>query len=199
LDRKIYSRLNKTLTRDKDIELENDIKQLVFDIKQELESEDERTRKAVEEGLASIIEPYKSELTRVKAQEEERKKLNETIEKLSEYSALEFEEWFADILKELEYEKVTPTPSSNDEGIDILAEKEGLKVAIQCKHWKKKKVGRPEVQAFLGAIQHAQLTRGILVTTGLFTEGARKMADEHPIKLIDDFELRNLIQEIRQK
>jgi restriction endonuclease Mrr len=39
----------------------------------------------------------------------------------------------------------------------------------------------------------------MLVTTGLFNEGARRMASEHPIELIDGAELATMIQKARQK
>jgi hypothetical protein len=149
LERAMNSRLNKTLPRDKDIALENEVSQIILDIKQNLEFEGERTRKVVEEKLASVLEPYESKLAELKTHEEEKRKLDKTVEQLSELSGLEFEEWLADLLEELGFEKVTTTPSSNDEGIDILAKNKGLNVAIQCKHWKKKKVGRPEIQSFL--------------------------------------------------
>ena len=198
LEKMIHSRLNKTLTRDKAAELENSIKEIVFEIEQELKSENPSVIKALQEQLKDIIAPYESELEKIKAQEEERKKLDQTVEQLSNLSPREFEEWFADLLEELGYEKVTLTPSSNDEGIDILAENRGLKVAVQCKNWKGK-VGRPEIQAFLGAMQHAEMQRGLFVITGLFTAGAEKMASEHSIELIGHNALTDLIQKVRQK
>nr|MBA3239875.1 restriction endonuclease [Acidobacteriota bacterium] len=198
LERKIHFRLKKTLTRDKATELENDIKQSIFDLKQDLKSEDERTRKAVEEKLADIITPYESQLEGVKALEEERKRLDQKVEALCQMPPREFEEWFADLLMNLGYEKVTLTPSSNDEGIDVLAEHKGMKVAVQCKRWKKN-VGSPTVQNFLGAMQHAGALRGMLITTGSFSTSAIKMSADHPIELVDRADLTDLIQKALQK
>jgi restriction system protein len=198
LERKIHSRLNATLMRDRGITLEKDITQIILDLKQDLKFEDERTRKAVEEMLAHIVTPYESELEKVKALEEERKKLNQEVEALSQMPPREFEEWFADLLKNLGYDKVTLTPASNDEGIDVLAEHKGLKVVVQCKRWKKN-VGSPTIQTFLGAMQHAGAQRGMLITTGFFTTSAKKMADSHPIELIDCADLTDLIQKALQK
>ena len=93
---------------------------------------------------------------------------------------------------------MTLTPSSNDEGIDVLAEHKGLKVAVQCKRWKKS-VGSPTVQTFLGAMQHAGAKRGMLITTGFFSTSAKKMAASHPIELVDRADLTDLIQMALQK
>lgn len=133
LRKKINSRLNSTLPRDTGVELEEEIRQSIEEIRQKLKFEDERTRNAVEEMLSQVISDYESNLEPVKAQEEERKKLVQEIEALAKMHPREFEEWVGDLLKNLGYEKVTLTPASNDDGVDVLAEYKGLKVAIQCK------------------------------------------------------------------
>lgn len=148
LEPDIHSRLNNTLTPNQAIVLENKIQKVIFEIRQELEFTDEHKKKVVEEKLEKIIPPYESKLAELRKQEEKIKKLDDTIEQLSKFSGRQFEEWFADLLREIGYEKVTLTPSSNDEGIDILAEYKDSKVAVQCKHWKEK-VGQPEVRDFL--------------------------------------------------
>jgi len=198
LEVKIRSRLDKTLTRDAGVILEQDINQSIADLRQDVKFENERTRQAVEEMLLGIITSYESELKKVKAQEEERKKLDQEVESLSQMPPRVFEEWFADLLNNLGYEKVTLTPSSNDEGIDVLAEHKGVKVPVQCKRWKKN-VGSPEIQTFLGAMHHAGAQRGMVITTGFFNTSAKKMADAHPIDLLDRAELTDLIQKALQK
>jgi Restriction endonuclease len=48
-------------------------------------------------------------------------------------------------------------------------------VGVQAKRYgKKNTVKRPEIQAFVGALQGAQTNRGVFVTTGRFSDGARQ-------------------------
>ena len=49
----------------------------------------------------------------------------------------DFEYWCADLLRKNGYENVEVTPGSGDQGIDVLAEKDGIKYAIQCKCYSK--------------------------------------------------------------
>ena len=109
-----------------------------------------------------------------------------------ELTPREFEEWTADLFSCMGYEKVTLTPQSNDKGIDVLAVKNGLKIAIQCKKFKGV-VGSPDVQAFLGAMQNAEVDKGFIITTGTFSIAAEKSTINMPIELYDKISLSNLI------
>lgn len=57
----------------------------------------------------------------------------------------EFEEFCADILRGNGYTNVEVTKASGDHGIDVLASKDGLRYAIQCKRYSKA-VGNKAVQ-----------------------------------------------------
>ena len=60
-------------------------------------------------------------------------------------SGEQFEEFCADILRGNNYQNVELTPATGDHGIDILARKDGVKYAIQCKRYSKP-VGNKAVQ-----------------------------------------------------
>ena len=63
----------------------------------------------------------------------------------------EFEKRCAAFLKTKGYHKITVTPPSGDQGIDIIAYKSGLKYGIQCKYYSAP-VGNKAVQeAYSGA------------------------------------------------
>lgn len=79
---------------------------------------------------------------------------------------------------------------SHDGGIDgvIYEDKLGLsKIYIQAKRYGVgNKIGRPELQAFVGAMQDVQ--KGVFITTSTFTKEAHKFADKQQqksLKLID--------------
>lgn len=60
-------------------------------------------------------------------------------------SGEEFEEFCADVLRGNGYTDVEVTKGSGDHGVDVLAKKDGLKYAIQCKRYSKP-VGNKAVQ-----------------------------------------------------
>jgi len=67
-----------------------------------------------------------------------------------------------------------------DEGLDGLVRLDplGLDVVyVQAKRYTDKPVGRPEIQAFVGALHGAQASRGIFITTSRFSDGAVDYAE----------------------
>ena len=60
---------------------------------------------------------------------------NARTRELDEMDGLDFEYYCADLLAENGFVDVQVTRSSGDYGIDILAEKEGVTYAIQCKRY----------------------------------------------------------------
>lgn len=91
------------------------------------------------------------------------------------------------------------TGKSGDSGLDGLVRQDALGldlVGVQAKRYAKENtVLRPEIQAFVGALQGAQTNRGVFVTTGRFSDGARQFADSvgMRLRLIDGRELTKLM------
>lgn len=67
------------------------------------------------------------------------------------------------------------TGMSGDSGLDGIVRQDALGldlVGVQAKRYDRDNtVGRPEIQAFVGALQGAQTSRGVFVTTGRFSSG----------------------------
>ena len=91
------------------------------------------------------------------------------------------------------------TGKPRDSGLDGLVRQDALgldSVGVQAKRYDKQNtVQRPDIQAFVGALQGAQTNRGVFVTTGRFSEGAPKFAESVPmrLRLIDGKELTKLM------
>lgn len=97
----------------------------------------------------------------------------------------EFEEFIAGLFSKLGY-KTRVTGGSHDEGIDVVAEKDGVKHYIQCKRYNNSTVGVPAVREFYGAITaHLTNNKAYFITTNKFTLEAEKFAEDKPIELID--------------
>jgi restriction system protein len=94
---------------------------------------------------------------------------------------------------------LTHTGKPGDAGLDGIVRQDALGldlVGVQAKRYDRDSaVQRPEMQAFVGALQGAQTSRGVFVTTGRFSSGARLFAEQVPIRLvlIDGTELTRLM------
>jgi restriction system protein len=76
--------------------------------------------------------------------------------------------------------------TSGDEGVDgiIKEDKLGLDVIyLQAKRWEGS-VGRPEIQKFVGALQGKHARKGVFITTGKYSDDARKFVESIDSKVI---------------
>ena len=80
------------------------------------------------------------------------------------------------------------TLRSNDAGIDGIIRQDALGldlIGIQAKCWAPDRtVSRPDLQAFVGALQGAQTARGVFITTARFSQGARDYARQVPVRVV---------------
>ena len=106
----------------------------------------------------------------------------------------EFEEYIAVLFSKLGY-KTEKVGGGYDRGVDVIAEKDGIKHYIQCKKYITSEVGVGEVRDFYGAIaDHLAQGKGYFITTNKFTLEAEKFAENKPIELIDSYKLLKYIK-----
>lgn len=119
----------------------------------------------------------------------------EIINWLRQMKADEFEKYTADIFKRLDYD-VKVTGGSYDGGVDVIAEKNGIKYYVQCKRYtSKNEVGVGAVRDFYGALADRVANgKGYIVTTGKFTLEAERFAEDKPIELVDSHRLLDYIR-----
>jgi HJR/Mrr/RecB family endonuclease len=104
----------------------------------------------------------------------------------------EFESFVADILSEQGYKTIL-TPAQKDEGKDIVAEKDGKKYFIECKHWKEgSSVGREYLQKLVGAAAGCSVTNVIFIATCSFHDNAKVYAKEINASKMFHLELWNM-------
>lgn len=86
-----------------------------------------------------------------------------------------------------------------DEGLDGVIRQDALGldvVYVQAKRYAAdRRIGRPDIQAFVGALTGAQASRGVFITTSTFTPEAKSYADRVGMRLvlIDGKELARLM------
>jgi restriction system protein len=124
----------------------------------------------------------------------------EVLESLRQVSPSFFETIVLDVLHRIGYgtsrADIQRVGGSGDGGIDgiISLDKLGLeKVYVQAKRWQQV-VGRPEVQAFYGALAGQRATKGVFITTSGFTAQAIEFARSvERIVLVDGARLADLM------
>ncbi|OBC03122.1 restriction endonuclease [Mycobacterium sp. 852002-40037_SCH5390672] len=97
-------------------------------------------------------------------------------------SGTEFEEFVAAQLRIAGY-SVTPTASTGDYGVDLIAKKDGACMAVQCKRLAKA-VGVAAVQQVVSGARHHGCSRTVVVTNQSFTKAARQLAITHRCRLV---------------
>ena len=106
----------------------------------------------------------------------------------------DFEQTCASLLLMNNFNKVEVTKKSGDQGIDILAEKDGVKYAIQCKYYTSP-VGNNAVQeAFAGKAFYGCHV-AVVMTNSTFSDSARQLASQLGVVLWDG----QFISELQQK
>ena len=112
-------------------------------------------------------------------------------------SGSEFEHFCAKLLRLNGYTNVRITPGAGDQGIDIIAEKDDMKWAFQCKRWGwETHVGNDVVQkTFAGkAFYHCDIA--VVITTSSFTHKAEEYARETGVLLWGQDKLYKLMEKM---
>jgi restriction system protein len=111
-------------------------------------------------------------------------------------SGVEFEHWVAASLRGFGW-KCELTSGSGDQGIDVIAQKGGIRLGIQCKLYSGA-VGTGAVQEAISGMHYYGLSRAAVLTNATFTRGASDLAasanvillSHHEIPHVDDLVLR---------
>lgn len=106
----------------------------------------------------------------------------------------EFEFYCADLLRKAGFQEVEVTKGSGDYGIDILAEKEGVTYAIQCKCYGAP-VGVKAIQEAYAGRDYYDRMVGAVLTNQYFTQPAVEAAKKLKILLWDRGYLESMMEE----
>ncbi|AGZ43864.1 restriction endonuclease [Actinoplanes friuliensis] len=143
------------------------------------ETPKDRVESAIEEVNAALADDL---LTRIRQRE-----------------PLFFERLVLVLLKEMGYGAPEHLGRSGDEGVDGVIRQDALGldlIYVQAKRYAENRtVGRPDIQAFVGALQGQQADRGVFITTSRFSNEARQFARHVAARvvLIDGLQLGDLL------
>ncbi len=109
----------------------------------------------------------------------------------------EFETFCAEQLRRAGW-NARVTMQSRDQGVDVVAEKRGVRVVLQCKLYARP-VGNKSVQEAAAARAHEQADYGIVVSNNRYTQDAEQLASTNKILLLHYTDLCNLDNIIRPR
>ena len=104
----------------------------------------------------------------------------------------EFENYCAELLRKNGFVNVSVTPGSGDQGVDVIAEKEGVRYAVQCKCYSSA-LGNTPVQEVCAGKSMYNCHVGVVMTNNYFTAGAKQLAEKNGILLWDRDKLQQMI------
>ncbi len=110
----------------------------------------------------------------------------------------DFEKFCAKILSQNGFEKVDVTRGSGDQGIDIVAYKDGIRYGIQCKCYSSD-IGNKAVQEAFAGKTYYKCHVAIVLTNRYFTHSAMDLAETNGIILWDRTKLLELIKKANIK
>lgn len=99
-------------------------------------------------------------------------------------NGFEFEKFCVELLKINGYENVKNTQESVDYGIDLIAERDNILYAIQCKRYEGK-VGNDAIQEAMTGKEYYGCNISIVLTNSIFTKNAQRLAKSAGVILWD--------------
>lgn len=108
----------------------------------------------------------------------------------------DFEYFCADLLRLNGFIEVNVTKGSGDQGVDILAIKDGIKYAIQCKNYTSA-LGNTPVQEINAGRTFYNCHVGVVMTNSTFTPGAKALAQATGVLLWDRSFVQNMMKNIK--
>ncbi|MBE5849225.1 MAG: restriction endonuclease [Lachnospiraceae bacterium] len=116
-------------------------------------------------------------------------------EMFDDMDGAEFEQYCAELLEAKGFENVEMTPPSHDYGIDIIADRDGISYAIQCKCYSDS-IGIKAIQEAYAGKDYYNAMIGAVMTNQSFTKTAKEFADKLNIVLWDGDYVMDLIHEV---
>ena len=115
-----------------------------------------------------------------------------SLEEIDNMNGYEFEEFCGALLRKNGFTNIIVTRSSGDYGADIIACKDDIKYAIQCKRYSSP-VGIEAVREVLGSKTMYNCHAGVVLTNSSFTPAALELAGKNGILMWDRSRFAKLI------
>lgn len=124
--------------------------------------------------------------------------LETDLEKIDTMKGIEFEKFVANLLKHENFYNIETTRASGDYGADIIAEKNKIKYAIQCKRYSSKVSASP-IGEILRGMKKYNCDKGIVITNNYFTNQAIEESKICDVELWDRDTIKSIIKKNKNK
>jgi hypothetical protein len=122
------------------------------------------------------------------------KELTLRFETVPAMSGTQFELYVAGLLRAMGH-NTRVLGGSGDQGVDLIVDYFGERVAVQCKNYAKPVGDKPVQEVYTGAKHHRCQQAWVVAPTG-FTNGASELAESVEVKLFDAGSIRSWIREV---
>ncbi len=156
----------------------------------------EAERKAAEARMAE--ERRKAEEERIAEEERKAEIQRKILQRAGDFDNMEghqFEAFCAELLLKNGFTDVEKTQGSGDQGVDIIAFKDGVKFGIQCKCYSSD-VGNKAVQEVFTGKAYYRCNVAVILTNRYFTQYARELAQMNGVVLWDRDKLLEFIENV---
>lgn len=123
----------------------------------------------------------------------ERTTANAAADALNGMSWQQFEQLVGEGFRRQGYQVVETGQLGPDGGVDLELRRDAELHLVQCKQWRAQRVGVTVVRELYGAMAARGAAGGFVVTSGRFTDEARRFAEGRNVRLIDGERLKGLL------
>jgi HJR/Mrr/RecB family endonuclease len=116
------------------------------------------------------------------------------FEAVRSMSGAQFEVFTADLFRALGHQAVV-LGGAGDQGVDVIVNRRGERVAVQCKNHKRPVGNRPVQEVYAGA-QHHRCVEACVVAPAGYTRGAIALARSTGVSLYDADTVRQWIRKV---
>lgn len=130
---------------------------------------------------------WKQYQAQIEAEQEYNRQIGEAIEYKKSFDHMDghdFEYYCAELLRRNGFSDVEVTRGSGDQGVDVLAYRNGKKYAIQCKNYSSALSNKPVQEVNAGKVFYG-CDIGVVMTNSTFTSGAKSLAAATGVLLWD--------------
>jgi len=134
------------------------------------------------------------------AQQQHRNKLLDAQQGLESIAALgwrHFEQLVGEAFRRQGYNVEETGLGGADGGIDLILRKNGHRVLVQCKQWRRRQIPVNVVREMYGLLAHHGADEVKIACSGTYTRDAEEFAKDKPIELIGGEELLRMMREVQ--
>ena len=122
----------------------------------------------------------------------------QNLESIRDLPWRQFEELVAEAFRRDGYAVIENARAGADGGVDIRLRKGGESYLVQCKNWRKQRIGVATVREMFGVLVDESARGVFVVCSGTFTSDAVRFAKGKPIHLVDGDTLMEMVARVRR-